>query len=282
MRINILFFISLGIFLIAIVIIISLSHNEVDGFKNIFKQLDNGYNFNKDYIKYYPLKGPFKKISDIKDIREKGETRLRKNQYVQIRLLLIFDFVCNKFHIPYWLSAGTLLGAVRHKGFIPWDNDIDIRMLKKDYIKLKNKILSNTSNIHTILKNNNVFFQCDKTEKSPPINNNMPAKFRDKKSCYLYCKKNNCYWHDGFQLDIFVSDINDKDMIDILDENFNRFLIKKNDMFPLRKIKFENNLLPVPNNYNEYLTKQYGNFMKLPPPQKRYPHEPIGTYNKPC
>ena len=53
-------------------------------------------------------------------------------------------------------------------------------------------------------------------------------------------------------------------------------------MFPLRKIKFENNLLPVPNNYNEYLTKQYGNFMKLPPPQKRYPHEPIGTYNKPC
>ena len=55
---------------------------------------------------------------------------------ILLDLLLKFDEVCKKHNLKYFLNSGSLLGAIRHKGFIPWDDDIDVEMPREDYEKL--------------------------------------------------------------------------------------------------------------------------------------------------
>ena len=63
-------------------------------------------------------------------------SELRKLQYKMLDILIAFDRLCTKYQLPYWLEGGTLIGAVRHGGFIPWDDDLDIQMLNSDVKKL--------------------------------------------------------------------------------------------------------------------------------------------------
>lgn len=61
------------------------------------------------------------------------QSLLRRAQMVMLRLLRYHDRICREHGLRYWLEAGTLLGAVRHGGFIPWDDDLDVAMPRPDF-----------------------------------------------------------------------------------------------------------------------------------------------------
>lgn len=64
------------------------------------------------------------------------ESMMKRAWAAQIEVIEVIDKICRKHHLQYFADWGTLLGAVRHKGMIPWDDDIDICMKRKDYNKL--------------------------------------------------------------------------------------------------------------------------------------------------
>lgn len=129
----------------------------------------------------------------IKDNRNDGESILRQSQLVMLRILKIVDYICDKNDISYWMDGGTLLGAVRHKGFIPWDDDIDIIMPREDYEKFI-KIAS-----HELPKD--LFLQTRETDRFY----DMPwAKIRDRNSKIVEYKPGK--YHQGMFIDIFPVD----------------------------------------------------------------------------
>ena len=234
---------------------------------------------------------------------------LRLHQKRMLQLLDVVDSVCRKHHIPYWLSSGTLLGAVRHKGFIPWDDDLDIEMLKSDYEKLM-EVLPSEVPENLVLQT----FHTDKNYVAPY------SKLRETDS-YIY-EVNGVgtnYKYNGIYIDIFYLEPvqlffvklsaklhgyvyrlsyikNDKYglkkglmriflffLTNILYPIF-RFISKlfppqelrlglgsgflggrkQEDIFPLKEIQFEGKIFFGPANCDGYLSRLYGDYMKLP------------------
>ena len=61
--------------------------------------------------------------------------QIRKLQKIELRNLVVLGEVCSKLGVKFFAYGGTLIGAVRHKGFVPWDDDLDVGMMRTDYNK---------------------------------------------------------------------------------------------------------------------------------------------------
>lgn len=119
---------------------------------------------------------------------------LRRDQKELLHMLQHIANICKQHGITWWLSSGTLLGAARHQGFIPWDDDMDIVMLRKDYKKLK-KILLN-------LKDKELVFHCMQSDVEYV---NCFGKFRKREGrIQVKSRRYNYYKWKGIGLDIFT------------------------------------------------------------------------------
>lgn len=121
---------------------------------------------------------------------------------VELDLLSEFQRIANKHNINYIASGGTMLGAVRHKGFIPWDDDVDIMMLRKDY----NKLLSVAEEFeHPYFlqsnRNDKGYFRCFLR-----LRNSLTTGIQNmEKDCHF--KYNQGIFIDIFPLDNIVDDV---------------------------------------------------------------------------
>ena len=195
---------------------------------------------------------------------------LRISQNRMTDMLYDFDRVCTENNLTYWIIGGTLLGAVRHGGWIPWDGDMDIAMLIEDYEKFKKLLLIN--------KIPGTFLQDNETDVN--YTGGLP-KIRDLGSCYHFAKANMKYRHEGFQIDVFLF-FRNGDYIRPMHDNPPEVTMKYEDVFPLERVPFEDLMLPIPNNPHFYLKSHYGgNYMEIPKFPPVGPHEgildPFGT-----
>ena len=89
-------------------------------------------------------------------IRYQEVTDIREIQQMELGIMEYIHEVCQKIGVKYFLAYGSLIGAVRHKGFIPWDDDMDICMLREDYEKLQDYLIANPHERYEVMsyKNN--------------------------------------------------------------------------------------------------------------------------------
>lgn len=250
---------------------------------------------------------------DLSKYNPEGST-LRKAQLCMLNILIEVDKICRKHKIEYFLDSGTLLGAVRHGGFIPWDDDLDIAIRSEDLPRLRKALQKELPD--------NLSYQ----DKTTDWNYFMTiGKVRDKKSVFNdpYFKRTK---ERGIYIDIFLVEpivpLWLKDSVDFVYirclrgiHNYSDRVIEKilgylfylpsviavqtckwiaklfnskkigrafgfksvmfvdsDIIFPVREIKFEGHSFMAPNNIDAFLKNLYGDYMQIPPEDKRVTH----------
>lgn len=257
---------------------------------------------------------------------------LSKIHSLELEIMDEVEKICNKYNLRYTLIAGSLIGAIRHTGFIPWDDDLDIAMPREDYEKFIEICKSELPERFII----------DSHETSD-LYYRLAAKIRIKNTLYVekalinykgnhgiwvdilpldYAKKKKSIllWFQGTLKSILEVAIEKKSNVDIsekslwkkilvkafcifsrkklinMQKNIMKFQNKKDckyivnlaskygykkqtflieDYFPLKRVKFENMELNIPNNYDYILKTIYGDYMKIPPKEKQFIHTPV-------
>jgi phosphorylcholine metabolism protein LicD len=203
-------------------------------------------------------------------------TPLVQSQRVMTRMLKLFAHTCERHGISYVLMYGTLLGAVRHQGFIPWDCDVDVGVRAEDFPRLKKILMTELPD--------DIFFQDRETDSH--YHCDIP-KLRDRYSNYYEWAKDNPQYrhHNGLQLDIFIYHLREDGHTRycpfVQGERF-----ENDDLFGTTqtgkpRLPFHGQMMQVPPNYIKVLGVTYDS-LDEPPMHDRIPHEGATSVFSPC
>lgn len=218
-------------------------------------------------------------------------------------LMKFVDNVCIKHDLEYWMDYGTLLGSVRHSDFVPWDDDLDVGIMRKDYNELikvlpkeiEDNNLTNLIADFKIDKHNNIskrWFQL--SYKHPNIKTKFigvdffPYDYMEGFDDDLnedFNKALTEYYHNpkSFTLEEYLDKFYSQFKLD-LDEReyilagidnvrgdirkyamYKKVYLKKDEVFPLKRLPFGKYDLPAPKNSRKYVIDVYGkNYMQIP------------------
>jgi phosphorylcholine metabolism protein LicD len=202
------------------------------------------------YLEYNIL-GKDKKIK-IDEMNEENENVKRNGKHYEynvgnkeqktfkklLKILNLWNEFTEQNGIGYWACSGTLLGAVRHSGFIPWDNDLDVCIMLSDLTKIKKRLNG---------QNALAYYECEIGLK-----------------VYLKNKDHDDTGENEFPiLDVFICDYYNRDTIKycgflsnegtptwFINDLYPNEHIYKHELYPLKKIAFENTTISVPNQIN--------------------------------
>lgn len=227
---------------------------------------------------------------------------LRDIQLANLALLKELAYVCEKNNFKYILDAGTLLGAVRHSRFIPWDDDIDILMFREDYEKIVSAFKNTTRNsdiyaeYHRDKDTNSQYFIKIKHKKCPflgvdifPLDSygkHLSLKeqlITTNKICKIlkHLKKEiNPNISNKETKTILTKTMKEKILLSSANENgdfvygidfahkLKNWFLDRDIVLPLRKIQFEDSKYTTVNKPKEFLKNIYGDYMKYPKKMK--------------
>lgn len=148
---------------------------------------------------------------------EIGHDTLRQIQMIQLEMLTEVDRICKKCGIQYNIIAGTLLGAVRHGGYIPWDDDADVALLRPEYEKFRQAV-------KTELDTTRFYFQDHRRTKGYRWGY---GKLRRKNTLFLREYQEHMPYKQGIFIDIFPLDGVPDNYILRSMKNFECFCVRK-------------------------------------------------------
>lgn len=271
-------------------------------------------------------------------MKDTGKRPLTSNELKKLQLEMMdeIDEFCRKNKIQYYLIGGTLLGAIRHSGYIPWDDDIDIILFRDDYEKLLKSFVSESGNTQIIQKDNvknynylyakaihtkTVLIESDirhaigvnidifSLDSMPEIKEDCEKIVRKVKFYkdiltlkYLRYRKGRNIWKNTvvFLCRYILKIIPDRFLINkgyklFIQYHFNtgsklvanlggawgaREIFYRTDFLEAIEIDFEKRKYYIPKGYERILTSLYGDYMKLPPVEKRVTHHGFEAYWK--